>query len=565
MFFVLSTNLLTPMSHKSISVLDLSRCQTWILSLILANLTLFIPGAFAQWNSTTCDQQGGYQDGQYWWTTQDVWDPAAGWQQCLYYNSHSNWQIVANLKGASWVGSYPHASYGVGGNQTTGPALNTVLNNSTPLMAAWNATYPRNHAFDFAYDIWLNGTTYEVMIWLDWNATQPAGSVFTNATINGINYNVWEGAGGSGPYCISFVTQSGAMSAATNFNLCGILGWINNLKWNGGPGGYFWQNPTFDTVQLGWEIVNTDSASDTNTMNYFNVYYGTVVSNIPTPTVEQPIWQADFDTTFPNAGGFGFSYRDSNLTPASFTSSTNPTGGVGGSASYECTVNLSSYSANPPSSYSGFGVGVTEQPVPVSLQSPSPSAYRLYMAAKVGGTSAGVTSVPASVDINFFTSTNGQLQQIYDLTATMTLSNTWQSFVFDGSSNLTVATWLTGAQALFNQYYTNIVKMEVQITVPGNPNIATEFDYDNNNTVDIDNIKAVQLIPGLVPLTIVQTNGQTQVVWVDPKTGGTSKLQSATNVAGPYVDVTGATSATASPYTVPSGSQQQFYRAVWVP
>jgi hypothetical protein len=301
-------------------------------------------------------------------------------------------------------------------------------------------------------------------------------------------------------------------------------------------------------------------------MNYFNVYYGTVVSNTPTPTVEQAIWQANFDTTFPNAGGYGFSYRDSNLTPASFSVSTNQAGGVGGSASLECAVNLSSYSASPPASYSGFGVGVTEQPVPVSLRSPSPSAYRLYMAAKVGGTSAGVASVPASVDINFFTSTNGQLQQIYDLNGTMTLSNTWQSFVFDGSSNLTVATWLTGAQALFNLYHTNIVKMEVQITVAGNPNVATEFGYDANNTVDIDNVRVVQLVPGLAPLTVVQTSGQTKVMWADPTAAGTAQLQSATNVAGPYLDVAGASSAAAaSPYTVPPGSTRQFFRTVWLP
>jgi hypothetical protein len=184
----------------------------------------------------------------------------------------------------------------------------------------------------------------------------------------------------------------------------------------------------------------------------------------------------------------------------------------------------------------------------------------------VGGTSAGVTSVPASVDINFFapTNTDGQTVQIYDLTAIMTLSNTWQSFVFDGSSNLTVASWLTGAQALFNQYYTNIVKMEVQITVPGNPNIATAFGYDANNTVDMDNVKVVQRVPGLPPLTIFQTGGQAQVIWTDPATGGTAQLQSATNVTGPYLNIAGAASATASPYNVPAGTNQ-FFRDVWVP
>jgi len=54
-------------------------------------------------------------------------------------------------------------------------------------------------------------------------------------------------------------------------------------------------------------------------------------------------------------------------------------------------------------------------------------------------------------------------------------------------------------------------------------------------------------------------------MWADPTTGGLAKLQSATSVAGPYLDVPGAGSAMASPYTVPPGSQQKFYRTVWVP
>jgi hypothetical protein len=65
--------------------------------------------------------------------------------------------------------------------------------------------------------------------------------------------------------------------------------------------------------------------------------------------------------------------------------------------------------------------------------------------------------------------------------------------------------------------------------------------------------------------TIIQNNSQTMVMWTDPATGGTAQLQSATNVMGPYLDVAGASSATASPYVVPAGSNQQFFRTVWLP
>jgi hypothetical protein len=128
-----------------------------------------------------------------------------------------------------------------------------------------------------------------------------------------------------------------------------------------------------------------------------------------------------------------------------------------------------------------------------------------------------------------------------------------------------IATYISGAQALFNQYVSQVDQLEVQLTAQGSPDIGVLFNYATNATIDIDNIKVVQLVPGLAPLTIIQTNSQTRVVWADPTTGGTAKLQSATNVVGPYVDVAGAASATASPYLVPAGSQQQFFRTVWVP
>jgi hypothetical protein len=550
----------TAMCHKNLSIPGQPRHPVWVVALILASLSLMAPRALA-WTFTTCDQQGGYQEGQYWWITQDVWDPASGWQQCLYLDSHSYWQVVANLHGASWVGSYPHASYGVGGNQSEygGPPLNNVLNSSTPLMAAWNASYPRTNKFDFAYDLWLNGWTYEIMIWLDWNATSPIGGTpFTNATIAGINYNIYEGAGGSGPYCLSFLAQNGMMPAATNFNLCSILGWINNLQWNGGP---FWQNPTFDKVQLGWEIVDTEGVLDTYTMNYFDVYLGNSNTTPPTPTVEKSLWDANFNNSFPSGGEYGFSDRDGSPAASGYWS-INPTGGLDGNACLEYTVNLQSWSNNPPINYSGFGVGAVENPLPYTLTCSNQSSYRIYLWAKVGGTLASVTNVAGTVDLSFFIPSG---TEVYDLTSPLTLSTNWQAYAFDGATNLAVATWLAGAQQLFNQNVTNVNQIELQISVAGSPNVGTLFGYDTNNTVTIGNLKVVELVPGLAPLTIMQTNQQMEIIWADPVTGGTSQLQSATNVGGPFLPVAGAASGAASPYTMPTKPNQQFFRLAWVP
>jgi hypothetical protein len=433
--------------------------------------------------------------------------------------------------------------------------LSDVLNSPTPILAAWNASYPTDHKFDFAYDLWLNGTTYEVMIWLNWSNTAPVGiNPFTNAVINGITYNIYEGAGGSGPHCISFLPRNGMMDTATNFNLCGILSWISNLKWNGGPGGYYWQNPSFDSVQLGWEICDTYGSSKTYTMNFFDVYYGSTNAGPPTPKVEKPLWQANFDSAFPNGGGYGFSCRDGSPA-ASGSVSTNQTGGVGGSASLEYTVDLSSWSSSPPSSYSGFGVGAAEDPLPYALTSASQASYRIYLSAKVGGTLAGVTKVPGAVDLTFFvpagtlTPANTAPAAVFDLNSSLALSTNWQTYVFDGGTNMQVASYISGARGLFNQYVSQVNQLKVQVSVQGSPNVGTLFGYNHNATVDIDNIKVVELVPALAPLTGIQTNSQTKVMRADPDPtiAATAELQSATHVAGPSIGVAGAFSATRSP------------------
>ena len=112
-----------------------------------------------------------------------------------------------------------------------------------------------------------------------------------------------------------------------------------------------------------------------------------------------------------------------------------------------------------------------------------------------------------------------------------------------------------GSQALFNQYVSKVDQMQVQVVAQGNPNVGTIFGYDTNNTVDIDNIKVVQLVPGLPPASVASMAGQVKIYWTDPATGGVAQLQSSTNVAGPYLNVAGETSGAASPYTVPASGQ----------
>ena len=291
-------------------------------------------------------------------------------------------------------------------------------------------------------------------------------------------------------------------------------------------------------------------------------------NTVPTPMQEQVIWRANFDSTFPNTAVYGFHYRDGTDT-ASGIVSTNMGGGTGGSNSLEYTVDLSSWSSTPPVSYSGFGVGATENPLPFVLASTNKASYRVYVAAKAGGILSGAsTNIPAVMDLLFTvpagaeSPSNTSPAVVLDLNPSLTLTTNWQSFVFD---NMAIGVNNGGSQALFNQYVSKVNQMQVQVVAQGSPNVATIFGYDSNNTVDIDNIKVVQLVQGLPPVSVTSTAGQVKIYWTDPTTGGFAQLQSSTNVSGPYLNVPGETSDAASPYTVPAGSTQQFFKTVWIP
>lgn len=380
-----------------------------------------------------------------------------------------------------------------------------------------------------------------------------AGSNYTHIAVPLSSLSYGAGPGDPTPvYPVSAFTNAAIVGSIDSFTIeFAVKGLVGTI---GGTGTNQIQ-PVFGFTTNG--VLNIDNIALVQTGN-----------TVPTPMVEKLIWQANFDTTFPNDGIYGFSYRDGNNS-ASGTLSTNVTGGVAGSASIEYTVDLSSWSITPPSLYSGFGLGAVESPLAVTLNSSNGASYRVYLSAKVGGVNASVTNVPGVMDLLFevppgtLTPSNSTAAVVFDLNPSMTFTTNWQSYVFN---NMPLGVNNGGSQTLFNQYFSKVNQLQVQIVPQGNPNVATLFGYDNNNTVDIDNIKVVQLVPGLGPLTVVKTNNQVQVIWTDPTTGGFAQLQSATNVAGPYLNVSGAASAaTASPYTVPSGSKQQYFKAVWVP
>jgi len=297
-----------------------------------------------------------------------------------------------------------------------------------------------------------------------------------------------------------------------------------------------------------------------------NIYLSQSSSTIPPPIYERLIWELNFDDKT-TTDRYAFVFRDGQNF-ATTTATINPTDGVGGSAGFQAGADISSWSTNTPTAFSGFGGGAG-LPNPYTLSNTNKSGYRVYWSAKVGGLLDGVETANGNASIQFLvppgtlTPSNSGESLILELAPNFTLSSNYTSFVFDGAAS-PIGLYNGGSQALFNQYISKVNLVQVQAQFNGGPDIGTVFGYDADNTMTVDNIKVVELAKGIAPLSIVNSNGVLRVYWSDPiNSDGTAKLQSATNVAGPYLDVPGATSAaTSSPYTVPAGPH--YFRAQWV-
>ncbi len=108
------------------------------------------------------------------------------------------------------------------GGLAANPVQVSTLTNPGTVTTSWNTTQPGGGAYDVAYDIWFNQapTTKgqpngaELMVWLNHKGpVQPFGSVVGTATINGVSYQVWEGAQGWGD-TISYVMASPTTSVS---------------------------------------------------------------------------------------------------------------------------------------------------------------------------------------------------------------------------------------------------------------------------------------------------------------------------------------------------------------
>jgi hypothetical protein len=181
----------------------------------------------------------------------DEWGSGYG-SQTLWVDSATNWGVYSTQPNTSGVKSYANESTSIG----------TALGSLHSVSSTFNESNPSGGNWESAYDVWLNGSGIEVMVWTSVSGNVgPLGSAVGSVSLDGNTWTLYSGNNGSNP-TYSFV-RSGNESSGT-VNLLDLLNYLQNTK------GYF-SNPTLSTVQYGWEISSTNNAQEDFTINNYSV------------------------------------------------------------------------------------------------------------------------------------------------------------------------------------------------------------------------------------------------------------------------------------------------------
>ena len=180
----------------------------------------------------------------------DEWGSGHG-SQTLWVKSATNWGVFSTQPSTSGVKAYANISKSVG----------VALNSLSSATSSFNETNPSGGNWESAYDIWLNGTGIEIMVWTYVSGNVgPLGSSVGTVSMDGSTWTLYAGNNGSNP-TYSFI-RSGNETSGT-VNILNLLKYLENTK------GYF-ANPMLSTIQYGWEISGTNSAQENFTVNNYS-------------------------------------------------------------------------------------------------------------------------------------------------------------------------------------------------------------------------------------------------------------------------------------------------------
>lgn len=203
----------------------------------------------------TSDQQGGQTFGNY-YVTNDMWNVGNySVSQTLSACSYHSWYVTATMNnnaGDGAVKTYPNVHMDF--NEPKITSYNTI-----------SATFAQSGTpagtYEYAFDVWINGVadnnSTEVMVWTQNHGQAPSGSTMGRMTASGHSFQVWK----AGSY-IAFVADqnfsSGTVDLLSIFKYVISKGWLTS-------------SATIGQIDYGVELVSTNSAAETFSINNFSL------------------------------------------------------------------------------------------------------------------------------------------------------------------------------------------------------------------------------------------------------------------------------------------------------
>jgi hypothetical protein len=211
---------------------------------VVATVVIGVNVAYAAaWSSS--DTFGSWSNGGY-TVRNDVWGKGAG-SQSIWANSYSNFGVWANHPNTGGVKAYPHSAKYIGKN----------VNSVGSLTSKFNVTVPSGGAYNTSYDVWGDGTNYEIMLWVNKaGAVGAIGSKQTSVTVGGQSWDVYKGYTDHNVY--SFIRRGNTNSGSVDIKA--VLKWIQGKGW--------FSNPTIGDVQFGFEITSSSGGLNFTSNSY---------------------------------------------------------------------------------------------------------------------------------------------------------------------------------------------------------------------------------------------------------------------------------------------------------
>jgi hypothetical protein len=262
---------------------------------------------------------------------------------------------------------------------------------------------------------------------------------------------------------------------------------------------------------------------------------------------------------------YDWSANDNHASFSGMNSAGSNADGVDGSTAWELMLDNSAFVDNTPA-YAGVGSG-GGGPVDLTLfDTPDLASYRVTFDARVAGLADGVANTAAVLQLFLDAAddavaidqdTNNDAIGRFDFQIGR-LTTDWQTYTFTLNH---AGTDTPAAKTNFANAFSKIVDLRTQWQIE-NAASAADWGFDSDNVLYLDNIKIERVYQGLAPL-VYTTDGTDMILnWTAPA-DGTTTLQSASIVDGPYTDVT--TDPGATTYRATTSEAQKYFRLVWNP